>query len=658
MSSILKGILSENTDIGEAVDPAQQTVYMQVKGLVDQLDKRGKQNVAKALKKNLGIVSEGEQKPGEDYKDPKEADYDEDYQDMVKRVGQKAKQQEKKKEKVDEGWKEETAEHDEFLAHARKQLQASSSVERIRLAQRLSKLEQKHFPEMFSAGSNGMSSSMTGMLHSIEDAKPNQNAGSTTTQTPFGSVTTPNKPASDPEPLRPNNNVRPTSKPEKPMLNVLQGDDVNWTNPQYAHLFPDDEQDDEEDKSKPFNWKEFIAMGLIAIKIPGIASGLVKDFKERFGVDMSVKDIFKYAMHVFRTKEEIHPAQWKFEQEGGDYENAVDQIPADQDEQVPAQAVFDTMASTLAPATAGNDAFANMVNHLGKKEEAEIEKKLSESLGYKSIKENAGNPPAFYTKCKTCGTPYNEHFRFDSNGKILSSLVRHPLRKDDFPGMSGMSFGKQTSSTPRPVAPANRVPTLTGGGVDSKGRTQKQWIQAVKAKFPDAQIIQAKMIDGPCVANLSDGRKLSWNKVEQGVAEGLSDTQKKIEDTINKLEDRLKHAKSGEQWDRISARIERLQAGLNRSKQGVAEESDKQFAQRMKKKAAQPPTKGMSQKEKEDKGWAKPKEQGVAEEKQRLDPKCWTGYKKAGTKMKGGVRVNNCVPVKESKSNILKGLMG
>ena len=32
------------------------------------------------------------------------------------------------------------------------------------------------------------------------------------------------------------------------------------------------------------------------------------------------------------------------------------------------------------------------------------------------------------------------------------------------------------------------------------------------------------------------------------------------------------------------------------------------------------------------------------EEKRRLDPKCWTGYKKQGTKMKGGVRVNNCVP--------------
>lgn len=29
--------------------------------------------------------------------------------------------------------------------------------------------------------------------------------------------------------------------------------------------------------------------------------------------------------------------------------------------------------------------------------------------------------------------------------------------------------------------------------------------------------------------------------------------------------------------------------------------------------------------------------------KQRLDPKCWKGYHKEGTKMKGGKRVNNCV---------------
>ena len=37
----------------------------------------------------------------------------------------------------------------------------------------------------------------------------------------------------------------------------------------------------------------------------------------------------------------------------------------------------------------------------------------------------------------------------------------------------------------------------------------------------------------------------------------------------------------------------------------------------------------------------------ILEEKTRLDPNCWKGYRKAGTKMKGGVRVNNCVPVKK-----------
>jgi uncharacterized protein YcfJ len=46
--------------------------------------------------------------------------------------------------------------------------------------------------------------------------------------------------------------------------------------------------------------------------------------------------------------------------------------------------------------------------------------------------------------------------------------------------------------------------------------------------------------------------------------------------------------------------------------------------------------------------------EGVSEEKQRLDPSCWKGYKKQGTKMKGDTRVNNCVPVKESA--IMKGL--
>ena len=47
------------------------------------------------------------------------------------------------------------------------------------------------------------------------------------------------------------------------------------------------------------------------------------------------------------------------------------------------------------------------------------------------------------------------------------------------------------------------------------------------------------------------------------------------------------------------------------------------------------------------------KEKGVDEGKQRLDPHCWTGYKKQGTKMKGGTRVNNCVP---KESAIMMGI--
>lgn len=49
--------------------------------------------------------------------------------------------------------------------------------------------------------------------------------------------------------------------------------------------------------------------------------------------------------------------------------------------------------------------------------------------------------------------------------------------------------------------------------------------------------------------------------------------------------------------------------------------------------------------------------ESVEEEKQRLDPKCWKGYRKAGTKMKGGKRVNNCVPLGESAENILGRLI-
>jgi hypothetical protein len=47
----------------------------------------------------------------------------------------------------------------------------------------------------------------------------------------------------------------------------------------------------------------------------------------------------------------------------------------------------------------------------------------------------------------------------------------------------------------------------------------------------------------------------------------------------------------------------------------------------------------------------------VEEEKQRLDPSCWKGYRKAGTKIKGDTRVNNCVKVSEGVENIMDALI-
>ena len=48
---------------------------------------------------------------------------------------------------------------------------------------------------------------------------------------------------------------------------------------------------------------------------------------------------------------------------------------------------------------------------------------------------------------------------------------------------------------------------------------------------------------------------------------------------------------------------------------------------------------------------------GEEKTKQRLDPKCWKGYKKSGTKMKGGTRVNNCVKIGEGWENQISSLI-
>ena len=58
-----------------------------------------------------------------------------------------------------------------------------------------------------------------------------------------------------------------------------------------------------------------------------------------------------------------------------------------------------------------------------------------------------------------------------------------------------------------------------GPATDSRGRTQREWLRLVKAKFPDAKIQQAKMIDGPCRAVLANGKTLGWSKAVDSIVD-------------------------------------------------------------------------------------------------------------------------------------------
>jgi len=48
-------------------------------------------------------------------------------------------------------------------------------------------------------------------------------------------------------------------------------------------------------------------------------------------------------------------------------------------------------------------------------------------------------------------------------------------------------------------------------------------------------------------------------------------------------------------------------------------------------------------------------EESEQNEERRLDPKCWKGYHKSGTKLKDGVRVNNCVKSQNNEEKLVGG---
>ena len=86
-----------------------------------------------------------------------------------------------------------------------------------------------------------------------------------------------------------------------------------------------------------------------------------------------------------------------------------------------------------------------------------------------------------------------------------------------------------TDAMPANQDGTNKVAEGLTRGVDAKGRTQEKWLALVKAKFPPGgpvtvtKLIQAKMIDGPIIAYLSNGKQIGWKKVEPAITEGVAE---------------------------------------------------------------------------------------------------------------------------------------
>jgi hypothetical protein len=717
----------ENYNIDEAIDPAQQTVYAQVKGLVDQLDKRGKQNVSKALKKNLGVVTEED-----------EVDYDDKYQSMVKRVGQMAKEGPRKtvwdpvkkvyktvpvgqpktdasfqaylakrraaKQGLGEGWKEETAEHDEFLQHARQQLQNASVMERIRLAQRLSKLEQKHFPEMFRAEDNGISSSIFGMLQNVIDSSPRPNQQ-------FGNVVTPQGTGSS-EPLRP-----------EPISARPSGATTSFAE-------PDDELEQEQDF---FTWYQSASAEQQAELQQDIASE----------ENMSPEEAKEYIEYMVQNGK-IEPEEWKQK-----YANTVDEgfdpiRPLDLKHWAQKVKMYYPDAQIISAKMPGGPSIAKSGGvQVGSFDPSKGTSKIIRPQGVSSISagstmeegvaEGSGEAEAYKAHLiKTMPQMMNFLSKkvkgwTPSEEEMLSAIdtaymvMKHTgdvkqagkAMMDELNTLHRMSQGKQgvaegsgeikiptedgiTMQDIRLMAgegPLTKKTILQAIAVIRKQRRPQGVAEGLSKQFEIIYLDQngerkRKIVSGTSKEAVARQFKKQYKleieqvkQLEQGVAEGSNDTIYPNAEVIKSKNGKpvgeiyqdgnswgCFHYKADRGYEFIDSREDAIEAlkdlhqetGRSRpdyTVKGVAEGSNDYFKRRKDeedriagKKAPAKRTPRQTDYEK------KRREQGVAEEKIKgADGKaCWPGYRYNGTEN----GKDSCVKVKETKSNILKGLMG
>ena len=132
--------------------------------------------------------------------------------------------------------------------------------------------------------------------------------------------------------------------------------------------------------------------------------------------------------------------------------------------------------------------------------------------------------------------------------------------------------------------------------------------------------------------DLGDKVKARKKSPDHGKTQAHQDKTKKIPRKDKYKDDYKKDVNESRRYSSI------LEGMSKCGKEEIAEKKQKGLWANIhaKRKRGEPPAKPG------EKGY--PKTLDIDEEKERLDPKCWKGYKKQGTKMKGGVRVNNCVP--------------
>ena len=186
-------------------------------------------------------------------------------------------------------------------------------------------------------------------------------------------------------------------------------------------------------------------------------------------------------------------------------------------------------------------------------------------------------------------------------------------------------------------------------------------------------IINTKGLGDKAKKDTTDIYNKLKKKKEQGVAEGgsnaMADTAKRLankddgkvaklraagdkrrEDELKSRNIAKKDKSSKDQWGNFKEEVVRREE-FEEARMSAAAKLGKAWDQQQAKSAAsRERAKELLNPKKQD---DKEKEVKANEEKQRLDPKCWKGYRKQGTKMKGGVRVNNCVKIGEGWENIM-----